>query len=89
MKEGKTKSGFFYSVDDDVMDNMELVEALADATGDNPLAIAKVTEMIFGKEQKKRLYDHLRNEKGRVKVSSVMKIIEEVFGAFGQQGKNS
>ena len=71
------------------MDDAELIEALAEAKDDNPYAIVKVTGMVFGEEQKKRLYDHLRNEKGKVKMSDVMDAIEDVFGAFGQQGKNS
>lgn len=89
MKEGKTKSGFAYSIDEEVMDNMELVEALAETRDEDPFAIARVTTIIFGKEQKKRLYDHLRNDKGRVPVAEVMNTIEEIFEAFGQQGKNS
>ena len=33
---------------------------------DNPLAFSNVCVMLFGKEQRKRLYDFLRGDDGRV-----------------------
>lgn len=89
MKEGATKTGFHFSLEDDVMDNMELVEELAKVQDNDPIAITKIVTMVLGQEQKKALYDHLRAQEGRVKVSTVMNTMEEIIAVFGEQGKNS
>ncbi len=89
MKEGTTKTGFHFSLEDDVMDNMELVEELAKVQDNDPIAITKIVTMVLGQEQKKALYDHLREQEGRVKVSTVMNTMEEIIAVFGEQGKNS
>ena len=39
------------------------------------------------KEQKKKLYDHLR-EDGTVQVSKVVEALKEIFDKLGEQGKN-
>lgn len=83
------KEGLTCEVDSDALDDMELVEALADIKEENPLAIAKVAELLLGKSEKKRLYDGLRNEKGRVKTSEVSEAIITIFAALGNAGKNS
>lgn len=89
MKEGTTKTGFHFSLEDDLMDNMELVEELAKAQENDPVAVSRIVTMVFGQEQKKALYDHLHAKEGRVKISTVMSTMEEIFAAFGEQGKNS
>lgn len=72
MREGVTKTGFRFSLEDDAMDNMELVEELASMQENDLVAITRVVTMVFGPDQKKALYDHLRTQEGRVKVSTVM-----------------
>lgn len=88
MIKGTTASGFAYEVEKAAMNDMELVELLADGGENNPMTYPKMTEMIFGKEQKQRLYEHLRDEKGRVPVDGVMDALKDVFTAFGSAGKN-
>lgn len=88
MIEGKTASGFAFSMEESVIDNMELVDALAEATDDNPLAVSSVCVLLLGKAQRKRLYDHLRQADGRVPVEQVSKELIEIFTAFKQPGKN-
>lgn len=85
---GTTKSGFAYEIPDSVFENMELIDALADAGGENPLAISTVCKLVFGNEQRKRLYDHLRREDGTVPLAEVSAVIAEVFSARGNAGKN-
>ena len=89
MKEGVTKTGFHFSLEDDAMDDMELVEELANMQENDLIAITRVVTMVFGQDQKKALYDHLRAREGRVKVSTVMDAIKDAFAVFGEQGKNS
>ena len=85
---GKTKSGFEFYVNDKVFDNMELVEIIVEAKEDDPMAAFQLVNMVLGPNQKKKLYDHLRTEDGRVPVAAVFGVIGEIFEAFGK-AKNS
>lgn len=85
---GTTRNGFAFSIDEAVMDDMELVDALAEVTDNNAMAISKVCVKIFGKEQRKALYDSLRTEEGRVPLVEVNEAIADVLNAFGDAGKN-
>lgn len=88
MISGKTKSGFEFAIENNVFDNMELVDTIAEATEDDPVAISKLVKMVLGTEQRKKLYDHLRTEDGRVPTAAVFAAVGEIFASFGQ-GKNS
>lgn len=87
---GKTSSGFSFEISENTLDNMEFVDTLAEATDDNLLSVSRVVEMMLGKTQRKRLYDHVRTEDGRVPVAAVSAEIVEIFQAFSdsRQGKN-
>lgn len=88
IKKGTLKNGFEYEIDDEIMDDMEMVEAVAEAQGENPLAVATVIKMALGEDQKKRLYDYIRNDKGRVPVQKAVESLTEMFEALGEDGKN-
>lgn len=79
MKEITTKSGFCVSIDMDVLDNMELLDALAELE-ENELATSKVAKMVLGADNKKRLYDHLRTDKGNVPVEAFYAELTEIMG---------
>lgn len=86
---GKTSTGFEFTVDQDVMDDMELIDAISDTMDNNPISFSVVCTKLLGKDQKKLLYDHLRNESGRVTVEAVSNEIADIFKALGDEGKNS
>ena len=86
---GKTSSGFEYEVDAAVLDDMELIDALSETLDENPVSFSVVCTKLLGKDQKKRLYAHLRNEEGRVPVQAVSEAIADIFNSFGEAGKNS
>ena len=88
MKKGKTESGFKWEVDENVFDDMELIDAMAAAMGEDPTQISTVVSKIFGADQKKRLYDHVRSENGRVSIQPVADIITEIMVSIGNEGKN-
>ncbi len=88
MVEGVTTSGFKFSGDEKVMDNMELIDALADLDSGNTLAMSKVCKLVLGDETRKELYDHLRTDDGRVPPKEVEKELLEIIN-FYQQGKKS
>ena len=54
----------------------------------NPLAMSRLVVKLLGKDGKKRLYDHLRTEDGRVPASAVESAIMELFQSINA-GKNS
>lgn len=84
---GTTKTGFSFCVQADVLDDMELLDTIA-SIDENPLAMSKALKLMLGKEQHKALYDHLRNEQGRVPVLAVSEAIVDIFTNSGNQGKN-
>lgn len=88
MYKGKTSSGFEFEIDENAADNMELVDALAEAADDDVLAVSAVGKILLGKEQRKRLYDHIRKEGGRVPVKDAVSEIMEILQALGDKGKN-
>ena len=80
---GKLKSGFSYAIEDHVLDNMELLDVIADVEK-NPMAMSQVLRLLLGDEQKKALYAHLRNpENGNVPISAVSEAIAEIFRGSG------
>ena len=88
MKKGKLNNGFEYEVDENVLDDMELLDALAEAE-ENPLKISVVSRKVLGTEQRKRLYDHLRREDGTVPVEDASQAIIDILEDMGDEGKNS
>ena len=89
MKQITLENGFVISVDENVIDNMELVDALAEMKDDDDsLGISKVARLLLGKKQRKALYDAVRTEDGRVPLNEISHAIEEIFAAFDDQGKN-
>lgn len=87
MAKGVTKSGFAFEIKDEVMDDMELLDAICEVDS-NPLFISPVLKKLLGDEQRKALYDHIRTEDGRVPVTAVSEAIADIFNSSGQQGKN-
>ena len=79
-------SGFEAELDEAALDDMELFDAIADLEGGNKLALSAVASKLLG-EQQAALYDHFRDERGRVPIGSVMGAIHEIVEQLG--GKNS
>ena len=88
MTTAKTESGFSIELEESALDNMEVLDALSDLDEGNPLAMSRLVVKLLGKDGKKRLYDHLRTEDGRVPASAVESAIMELFQSINA-GKNS
>ena len=84
---GTTKSGFEFSVPEDVVNDMELFEALCDLDDGDATAVVPVVRRVLG-SQKKALYDHLRTDAGRVPVDKVAEEIADILSAV-KDGKKS
>lgn len=76
---GKTKSGFEFQLDENVMNNMELIEELAAVDRGDITALPKVLVTLMGAEMKKRLYDHIRTEDGRVPIDLLVEEVKQIF----------
>ena len=80
----KTESGFEIELDDEAMNDVELVEAIVEMDTDGT-KLFYVADRLLGKEGKKKLYDHLRDAKGRVPVVAFGAAIGELIAAFPQE----
>ncbi len=89
MIKGTTSSGFAYELPENAIDSMELVDALADATDNNPLAVSRVCRLFLGESLRRQLYGHLRTADGRVPIAAVSNELGEMFAAYGEAGKKS
>ncbi|NLI64499.1 MAG: hypothetical protein GX367_07195 [Bacteroidales bacterium] len=87
MIKGKTKSGFEYEILEENLNNYELVEVLGELE-ENPLLIARVVNLLLGKEQADRLKNHLRTENGTVPTDKMSEEIMEIFNSQNET-KNS
>ncbi len=88
MRSGTTSSGFKFEIDEQDLNDMEFIELMADAE-ENPLKYPKMLERMLGKEQKKKLYDHVRTKEGQVPPDAIDKEVEEIFILAGEDAKNS
>lgn len=88
MLTGKTASGFKFKVDESVADDMELLEDIARADSDTTF-FPKVLNKILGEEQKKALYDHLRDDSGRVPIKATIDEFTEIMNIASEKTKNS
>ena len=84
---GKTKTGFAFSVDENCMNDMELVDILADDATDESFRMSKLLKKLLP-TQRKALYDHVRVD-GRVPVDAIIAEVGDIFAAMGNTGKNS
>ena len=88
MIEGKTKRGFAYAIAEEHVDQ-EFLDALAEAEDGQPLKVSKALRLLLGEEQRKKLYDHLRNDKGKVPIDAVMEAFYDILSNDGTGAKNS
>lgn len=76
---GVTSSGFAFELDDNAADNYEILDALVKIDRGESTRIVDVVDSLLGEEQKEKLMEHIRNEKGRVSASGMIKETFEIF----------
>ena len=81
-----TKTGFEMDIDEEVLDDMELFDAVADLQAGKIMRVAVVVQKLCG-DSKEALYDHCRLENGRVPSKAVADEIGAIFEALN--AKNS
>lgn len=93
MIKGKTKTGFKFEIDEKVIDDFELIDAIAHADDtSNPAgqmnSISVVCTKLLG-AQRNALFEHVRTEDGRVPISAISNELVDIMSAFGKASKNS
>lgn len=88
-----TMSGFVCEVNEKRAKDWRFVKALADwDSGDESRAVKGVTEAIpflLGKEEEKRLMEHVTDEDGIVDSEVMMSEFKEIIVLLGEQTKKS
>lgn len=90
-QEVKTSSGFQCEIDKSVLDDMEILDLLLEVEDDPNNSIIyfnRILKKMMDKETRDRLYDHIRENNGRVPVSKFTEEFNEIFKAL-KDGKKS
>jgi len=82
------KSGFECEIEEDALDDMELLDDLSEVDDGKIWRVKNILQRLIGKEKQKELYEILRDERGRVSVTSVSDAFMELMEAV-KDGKNS
>ncbi len=77
---GKTKSGFKFELDENVLDDWEYLEILSEIDEGKVQKLPKMFEMLLGKDQYKALKEFLRKD-GKVSAESMANAFDEIMGA--------
>lgn len=85
---GTTSSGFNFSLDTDDMNDMRVIEALAEIEKGNVLYVVDLIKLMLGTKQKEALYKHIANKDGKVSPELCMVEIKEIFEKAGEEVKN-
>lgn len=78
---GKTKSGFEFELDDEVLDDYELLEVLHKLDSGEYGLVTEMVGKLLGEEQKDLLKEHVRGEDGKVSAKRMMDEVAEIFKA--------
>lgn len=84
---GKTSNGFEFEIDEDVFDDMEVIDYMADIEDERATSVTRLLRKVLGEDQKKRMYEHIKVG-GRVSPETINEMITEIFNALGEKGKN-
>ena len=86
MAKGKTETGFKFEVNDNIAEDYELIEMIAEVD-ENPLVTPKLLNKLLGKEQVKALKDHIREEDGTVNVYKMLAEVKAIFDSLSDSQK--
>lgn len=83
MIKGKTESGFEFELEDDIMDDYDLVLLFGKYNKSPSMdVVADIAIKMLGEEQHQRLMDHLRDDRGKLKTSAMVRALEEIEEAI-------
>lgn len=88
MINGKTDSGFDFTIADTVGDDMEFLELSVQADRGDFTVMPDLVLHLLGAEQKKALYEHCRTD-GIVSTKKVAAEVRDIFGAIREAGESA
>lgn len=83
----KLSCGFEADVDETAASDIEFLDALTDMQDGDPTGMSRLIGMLLGKDNKKRLYDAVRDETGRASVDAVGAQLTELLGQLVSKKK--
>lgn len=83
----KTADGFTVELDDELLNDSELLEAMVTMDKDIT-SLFMLRDRVLSAADKARLYDHLRNRKGIVPADALGEALGQLLASFAA-GKNS
>lgn len=89
MVKGKTKSGFAYSIDEAVTNDMLFIESLAKADKGDLMALSSILVTLLGEKQKEKLYEHVKDKDGHVPIDKTVAEVTDILSGAGETLKNS
>ncbi len=84
----KTKEGLEINVNKEAFNDMETLDALVDLNDEDVFAISRLCKKVFSKEDRKKLYDFYRDEKGQVKLETFIPVFSYIMESLGEEEKN-
>lgn len=81
----KTTTGFECEIDTAAMNDMEVLDLVVRIDEGDALAYSPFLTKLLGKENKARLYDHVRAEDGRVPIEAVATEVGEILELAGEK----
>lgn len=88
MVEGTTNSGFEFVIDGDALTDAEFLEDFVELRdGTDSLRLFRIIERMLGKDQKKKLYDHVRNDAGKVTVTALAAEFSDLIVALANNAQ--
>lgn len=82
LKTIETASGFKCKLDDTVLDDMRLMEIIAELD-ENQLLYPKFVTFLLGEDLKEKLYKHVETKNGRVPISALNAELSEIMEKLG------
>lgn len=90
---GKTKSGFIYSVNSELLNDYRVIKDIAKLDGDNDMegitATVNLIELLLGKNGAKALEKHVTQKNGVVPLNKMMDEIGQILSGIGQANENA
>ena len=88
MIKGKTYTGFAFELEDDVLDDWELVDALRSVDKGNAEVMPDVFHLLLSERQQEALKANVRGDKKKVSMSKMVTEIADILNS-AREGKNS
>ncbi len=79
--------GYEADIDETAANDMEFLDALTKMQEGDPTGLSIMCSILLSKEDKKRLYDTVRDERGRTPVEAVGAKLTEIIQQLGSKKK--